>query len=136
MRSGRNRSPCGDEELLEQYVEEGTVEEGRIPEPDLERKLFPCFFGSALKMTGVEEFVRGMQENMVLLAYPGIFGAKIYKIGRDVYNTKTTYMKITGGSLKVKTVLPTGQENQKDGGKRTGKRKWIRFGFIPVRSMN
>ena len=107
-----------DEELLEQYVEEGTVEEGRIPELIWERKLFPCFFGSALKMIGVEEFVRGMQENMILPAYPGIFGAKVYKIGRDAQNTRLTYMKITGGSLKVKTVLPgTGQENQKDGEK-------------------
>lgn len=107
-----------DEELLEQYVEEGTVEEGRIPELIRERKLFPCFFGSALKMTGVEEFVRGMQENMVLPAYPETFGAKVYKIGRDAQNTRLTYMKITGGSLKVKTVLPgDGQENQRDGEK-------------------
>lgn len=107
-----------DEELLEQYVEEGTVEESRIPELIWERKIFPCFFGSALKMTGVEELIRGVESNVLLPAYPEVFGAKVYKIGRDPQNTRLTYMKITGGSLKVKTILPgNGQENRDDGEK-------------------
>lgn len=94
-----------EEELLEQYLEEGRVDESRIPGLIQERKIFPCFFGSALKMTGVEEFVQGIRKNVVYPVYPEEFGAKVYKIGRDNQNARLTYMKITGGTLKVKTIL-------------------------------
>lgn len=94
-----------EEELLEQYLKEGRVDESRIPGLIQERKIFPCFFGSALKMTGVEEFVQGIRKNVVYPVYPEKFGAKVYKIGRDNQNARLTYMKITGGTLKVKTIL-------------------------------
>ncbi len=94
-----------EEELLEQYLKEGRVDESRIPGLIQERKIFPCFFGSALKMTGVEEFVQGIRKNVVYPVYPEEFGAKVYKIGRDNQNARLTYMKITGGTLKVKTIL-------------------------------
>lgn len=99
-----------DEELLETYLEHGTVDEKAIPELIRERKLFPCFFGSALKMTGVEEFLRGLEENILIPEYPEEFGAKIFKISRDSQGNRLTYMKITGGSLKVKTVLTNREE--------------------------
>lgn len=99
-----------DEELLETYLEEGIVDESVIPELIRGRKLFPCFFGSALKMTGVEEFLRGLEKNIRIPAYPKEFGAKVFKISRDSQGNRLTYMKITGGSLKVKTVLSNRKE--------------------------
>ena len=70
-----------------------------------ERKLFPCFFGSALKMTGVEEFLHGLEKYCETPTYPSEFGAKVFKIARDDQGNRLSYMKITGGTLKVKEFL-------------------------------
>ncbi len=94
-----------EEELLEAYLEEGEIDKNEIPRLIRERKLFPCFFGSALKMTGVHEFLDGIKNMVQIPQYPKEFGAKIFKIARDSQGNRLTYMKITGGSLKVKTVL-------------------------------
>ena len=112
-----------DETLLESYLEEGSVEEGEIPRLINERKLFPCFFGSALKMTGVQEFLQGLEKYIKMPEYPREFGAKVFKIARDSQGNRLTYMKITGGSLKVKTVL----RGQKDGEDREEKVDQIRI---------
>ncbi|MGN1140325.1 MAG: NYN domain-containing protein [Oliverpabstia sp.] len=112
-----------DETLLERYLEEGTVEEGEIPRLINERKLFPCFFGSALKMTGVQEFLQGLEKYIKMPEYPREFGAKVFKIARDSQGNRLTYMKITGGSLKVKTIL----RGQKDGEEREEKADQIRI---------
>lgn len=94
-----------EEGLLETYLESGQVEPQEIRRLIGERKVFPCYFGSALKLTGVEAFLRGLEEYMVTPVYPEEFGAKVYKIARDSQGTRLTYMKITGGSLKVKELL-------------------------------
>lgn len=112
-----------DETLLERYLEEGSVEEGEISRLINERKLFPCFFGSALKMTGVQEFLQGLEKYIEMPEYPREFGAKVFKIARDSQGNRLTYMKITGGSLKVKTVL----RGQKDGEDREEKVDQIRI---------
>ena len=69
------------------------------------RKIFPCYFGSALKMQGVQEFLEDFEKYTEEPAYPSEFGAKVFKIARDNQGNRLTYMKITGGSLKVKTIL-------------------------------
>lgn len=112
-----------DETLLESYLEEGSVEEGEISRLINERKLFPCFFGSALKMTGVQEFLQELEKYIEMPEYPREFGAKVFKIARDSQGNRLTYMKITGGSLKVKTVL----RGQKDGEDREEKVDQIRI---------
>lgn len=112
-----------DEILLERYLEEGSVEEGEISRLINERKLFLCFFGSALKMTGVQEFLQGLEKYIEMPEYPREFGAKVFKIARDSQGNRLTYMKITGGSLKVKTVL----RGQKDGEDREEKVDQIRI---------
>lgn len=112
-----------DETLLERYLEEGSVEEGEISRLINERKVFPCFFGSALKMTGVQEFLQGLEKYIEMPEYPREFGAKVFKIARDSQGNRLTYMKITGGSLKVKTVL----RGQKDGEDREEKVDQIRI---------
>ena len=94
-----------DEELLEKYLETEKISTSDIQKVIKERKLFPCFFGSALKMTGVEEFLHGLEKYCETPIYPSEFGAKVFKIARDDQGNRLSYMKITGGTLKVKELL-------------------------------
>ncbi len=103
----------GDEEVLEKYLETGEVLHEDIVSMIAQRKVFPCYFGSALKMTGVQEFMEGLNHYTKRWEYPSVFGAKIYKIARDEQGNRLTYMKITGGSLKVKTLLSGGKNEEK-----------------------
>lgn len=94
-----------DENLMETYLETGNIEDGAVAEMIAQRRIFPCYFGSALKMQGVEEFLLGFEKYTREKEYPEEFGAKVFKIARDEQGNRLTYMKITGGSLKVKTVI-------------------------------
>ena len=94
-----------DEELLESYLEGNAIEVSDIQELVATRKLFPCFFGSALKMQGVEEFLQEFEIYLKVKNYPDEFGAKVYKISRDKQGARLTHLKITGGSLKVKSII-------------------------------
>lgn len=95
------------ESALEQFLETGKLTEEMIRELIWERKIFPCFFGSALKVTGVEDFLQGMKKYTKTFSYPEEFGAKVFKITRDDQGNRLTFMKITGGSLKVRAFLET-----------------------------
>lgn len=106
-----NLAVC-DEEVLEYYVERGFISHNQIVAMVKERKVFPCYFGSALKMTGVKEFMKEIKSYMEYPNYPDQFGAKVYKIARDAQGNRLTYMKITGGSLKVKQLLTNQLLNQ------------------------
>lgn len=99
-----NLAVC-DEVMLEKYLEGETISQEEIVEMIRNRKVFPCYFGSALKLQGVEEFLDGFEELTICPEYPEEFGAKVYKISRDKQGTRLTHLKITGGSLKVKTLL-------------------------------
>ena len=99
-----------EERMLEEFLETGSVSREQIPELIRNRVIFPCYFGSALKVTGVEEFLRGLGQYTKEKKYPQEFGAKIYKIARD--DCRLTYMKITGGCLRVKMPL-TNQRDEK-----------------------
>lgn len=99
-----------DETLLEQYMESGSIALDKIREMIQKRKVFPCFFGAALKLEGVEELMNGLEKYTLAPIYPTEFGAKIYKIARDEQGNRLTYMKITGGCLKVKDVVTSKQE--------------------------
>ena len=94
-----------DESLMEAFLEEGVLTQEQLCHAVVHRQIFPCFFGSALKLEGVEEFLDGIQAYTVDPVYPKEFGAKVYKISRDPQGNRLTWMKITGGGLKVKTVL-------------------------------
>lgn len=106
-----NLAMC-DEQVLETYLEEGTVEEKDIRRLIAQRKTFPCYFGSALKLDGVEEFLKGLERYAPAPEYGEVFGAKVFKISRDDQGNRLTHLKITGGSLKVKALLQ-GQEGEK-----------------------
>jgi small GTP-binding protein len=103
-----------DESLLEQYLEDGCADLSQAPKLIRKRKLFPCYFGSALKLQGVEEFLHGLERLTLIPEYPESFGAKVYKIARDSQGNRLTYMKITGAGLKVKTLLTNRNENKPD----------------------
>ena len=94
-----------DEALLENYLETGTVTEGNLRELIARRKLFPCCFGSALKLEGIEELLGILDIYAPEKACPSDFAAKVYKISRDPQANRLTWLKITGGSLKVRSVL-------------------------------
>lgn len=99
-----------DEELLDQYLESGEIEDEQIRKMITERKIFPCFFGSALKLQGVEEFLNDFGYYMEEKEYPEQFGARVFKITRDESGNRLTHLKVTGKDLKVKTVITNSDE--------------------------
>lgn len=94
-----------DEKLMDRYLEGVPITDEDVQELVRRREVFPCYFGSALKVQGIEELLRGLERYMKTPEYPQSFGAKIYKISRDGKGERLTWMKITGGSLRVKTLL-------------------------------
>ena len=100
-----NAALC-DEALLETYLSGGEITDGNLRGLIAKRKLFPCCFGSGLKLTGVEEFLQVLDRFAPHRSYGGDFGARVYKISRDPQGNRLTWLKITGGSLPVRTVLP------------------------------
>ncbi|MGI5934077.1 MAG: NYN domain-containing protein [Lawsonibacter sp.] len=101
-----------DDGILEKYLETGTLEDGDVISLIRHRKVFPCWFGSALKLDGVAELLRGIGRYAAPPLYPKEFGAKVFKIARDPQGARLTYLKVTGGSLRVKAPLT----NRRPGG--------------------
>ncbi len=91
-----------DEEMLEQYLESGTVPMDMIRHAVSCRKCFPVLFGSALKVDGIKELLDAIDAYAVERTYPEEFGARVYKISADENNARLTHMRITGGTLKAK----------------------------------
>ncbi len=99
-----------DETVLNHYLERGEITDGEIASLIKSRGLFPCYFGSALKLEGVDGFLQGLERYTRCPDYPSEFGAKIFKIFRDPQGGRLTYLKVTGGSLKVKAILTNRRE--------------------------
>lgn len=125
-----------DEKAMEEYLESEKVDEDTIAEMIGNRKVYPCYFGSALKTEGVQEFMDGMsayiEQNEQIKAVlesdetdakgksTKDFGAKVYKISRDTLGSRLTHLKITSGNLKVKDILKgnvqkKGRSDENDG---------------------
>ena len=113
-----------EEDLLETYLETGIVEDRDIARLIVQRKIFPCYFGSALKEKGVKDFWNGVQKYTAEPKRPTEFGAKVFKIARDEQGNRLTYMKITGGSLKVKTLLSSNSNGQSLPGRKAEEAAW------------
>lgn len=94
-----------DEELMQEYLEDEKLSYDTIKKCIVKRKIFPCCFGSALKMEGVDEFLKLLEKYVSVPIYNEKFGAKIYKISEDENGNRVTHMKITGGELKVKSAV-------------------------------
>ncbi|MCD7863423.1 MAG: TetM/TetW/TetO/TetS family tetracycline resistance ribosomal protection protein [Lachnospiraceae bacterium] len=93
------------EDLLEYYLQGKDLPVHLIGELILERKLFPCYFGSALKNEGVKELLTSLETYMLPVRYPHEFGARVYKISRDDKGSRLTHLKVTGGMLQVKALI-------------------------------
>ena len=102
-----------DEGAMETFLADGSVPEEEIARLCGERKLFPCLFGSALKMKGIEALLDAVTGYIPAGSYPEDFAARVFKITRDPQGTRLTWMKILGGSLKVKTLLSVGETQEK-----------------------
>ena len=109
-----------DDGILEKYLEEGNLDDGDVISLIRHRKVFPCWFGSALKLDGVAELLQGIGRYAVPPLYPQEFGAKVFKIARDPQGARLTYLKVTGGSLRVKALLT----NRRPGGRETAGPLW------------
>ena len=95
-----------DEELMREYFDTGSIVDSSITNAIGEGRLFPTLFGSALKMTGIKELLFAIDKFTAEKKYPEkLFGAKIYKIGRDRSGARLTYLKITGGTLAAKDTV-------------------------------
>lgn len=94
-----------EEGLLEQFLEEGTLNLSCIPKLIRKRRIYPCFFGSALKLEGVEEFLKAFKKYTEPGEYSEEFGARAFKIARDESGNRLTYVKVTGGVLRARMEL-------------------------------
>lgn len=94
-----------DEDAMEAFIENDSIEDAMIQRMIATRTIYPVYFGSALKNEGIKLLMEGMNQWFCDLEYPEEFGAKVYKISRDDQGNRLTYLKITGGELKVKGML-------------------------------
>ncbi|MBO5339453.1 MAG: TetM/TetW/TetO/TetS family tetracycline resistance ribosomal protection protein [Oscillospiraceae bacterium] len=124
---------CG-EAALDEFLQTGTLADGTIADLIARRRVFPCFFGSALKLNGVDELLAGLEHFAPVAAYPQEFGARVFKISRDPQGSRLTWMKITGGELKAKTVLSGGEGDEAWQEKADQLRLYSGVRFTPVDS--
>lgn len=110
------------EELMEEYLENGNVTDSSLINAIQDRHMYPCYFGSALKTDGIDEFLNALDRYTSIPNYPDKFAAKVFKITSED-GTRLTHMKITGGSLKAKTLL---SGNDKEGNEWSEKADRIR----------
>lgn len=101
-----------DEKCLDSYLDTGVVSDSDIIKLICKRKLFPCCFGSALRLTGVEEFMKQIEKYICFKEYGEEFAAKVYKISRDSQGARLTHLKITGGSINNKMPIGNDKVNQ------------------------
>ena len=103
-----------DEALLEQYLESGIVTPGNVQALVASRQLFPCCFGSALKLWGIQELLDVLDRYAPTPDYPQEFGARVYKISRDPQGNRLTWLKVLGGKLPVRSAITyTSQKGDK-----------------------
>lgn len=94
-----------DEKLLEKYSESLKITKDDIKESIFKRKIIPCYFGSALKLKGIDEFLEGIEKYTIEKQYPIENGVRVFKIKRDDQGNRLTFLKVTGGVLNVKQSL-------------------------------
>lgn len=108
----REKAALEDESALEEYIKTGSLTDATLQRLVQGRKIFPCFFGAALKLEGVDALLDGLARFSPRPARGEDFAARVFKISRDPQGARLTHLKITGGSLKVKTALGDGKAEQ------------------------
>lgn len=99
------------EEALEEYLSLGKIQTTTLQNMITHRDIFPCYYGSALKVEGIDEFLQGLSTYITPKPCPKDFGAQVYKISRDPQGARLTHLKVTGGTLQVKDVLRGGGDD-------------------------
>lgn len=102
-----------DEKLLSRYLERGTVEEGEIASLVARCKVFPCFFGAALRLDGVDALLDGLSRYAHTPTYPDTFAAQVFKVSRDTQGNRLTFLKVTGGTVSVRDAVSYGGLQEK-----------------------
>lgn len=101
------------EDMMETFLEQGKIEDDMIRGAIKERKVFPCYFGSALKDQGIDFFLAGIKDYVLLPQYPQAWGARVFKVTRDEQGNRLTHLKVTGGTLAVRSTLSGGTWEEK-----------------------
>lgn len=102
-----------DDLLLEKYFETGCVDDADISDLILQGELCPVYFGSGLKLQGIDELLNGLNDFITNKSYPDEFGAKVYKISHDSKGERLVHLKVTGGTLKVKDIITYNGKSEK-----------------------
>lgn len=101
------------ETAMESYLESGCVDDACLHSMVGGRQIFPCFFGSGLKLEGIDEFLAGLEKLIPQRSYGGEFGARVFKITHDKGGAKVTHLKVTGGALRVRDTVSYGDKSEK-----------------------
>ena len=95
---------------METYLETGALSDEAVRDLVARRRVFPCYFGSALRLEGVEALLNGLARFAPRRTWPGAFAARVYKIARDGQGRRLTFLKVTGGTLHVRDALSGGED--------------------------
>lgn len=101
------------EAAMESYLESGCVDDACLRSMVGGRQIFPCFFGSGLKLEGIDEFLAGLEKLIPQRSYGCEFGARVFKITHDKGGAKVTHLKVTGGALRVRDTVSYGDKSEK-----------------------
>ena len=93
------------EAAMEEYLETGSLSPALLQDMLAARELFPCFFGSGLKLEGIDEFLDAFTSLLRPPLRPEAFGARVFKISHDAQGVRLTHLKVTGGTLRVRDSL-------------------------------
>ena len=102
------------ESLMNKYLGNSCIDIIDVIEQIEKRNIFPCFFGSALKLDGIQELLEGIKKYTQSRKYSDDFGARVYKVGKDNQGNRLTYLKVTGGKLTVKQLIEYSIKNRQD----------------------
>ena len=101
------------EDALEAYLDTGMVPEELVRQLVRQRLVFPCWFGSGLKLEGIDEFLEGLARYVEPPAYPAAFSARVFKISHDAQGKRLTHLKVIGGTLRVRDAISYGGRQEK-----------------------
>ena len=93
------------EDALEAYLDGGEVPDALVRQLVGRRLVFPCWFGSGLKLEGIDEFLEGLARYVEPPVYPETFSARVFKISHDPQGKRLTHLKVTGGTLRVRDAV-------------------------------
>ena len=110
-----------DEDVMDEYLKTEGISDGSLARLVADRRLFPCFLGSALRLDGVDALLEGLERYTLSPRYGREFGARVFKISHDDKGARLTWLKVTGGDLPVKSAVITDAHNGSEGQAGSGK---------------